>query len=201
MITCGKTLRKIDKEAIVKVVVESNGFDARVKACKDAIEKIVHEWTVSRCIELFGCTKKGAIALLECDDDLHCSSCIAYEEGEGTDCWRDTGEYVPRVLTEFKTSYKTMMKATPELVGLLKSVKYLRDAKCKAENDTTALLSNISSTKMLLEQFPDFAKFVCIGGPGGTGETSLISLETVASVKKLLVEGVTVAEGNDGKKA
>lgn len=183
MITVGKVLRKCDKEYITREVLFANGFQKETENVNLQIEEIIRDWEKSRAIELFECSEKGAVALLKQRDNLHACNCVAFVDGDGAGSWRETRFHACTIFSHFPTSYKTMMPLTPKLLELLEKREALKVAKTKAERELDSLLSGITSSKMLLEQFPDFAKFVKIEN---SGAKALVPMATVEAVKELL---------------
>ena len=186
MITVGKVLRKCDKECITREVLFANGFQKETEIVNSQIEEITRDWEKSRAIELFECSEKGAVALLKLRDKLHTCNCVAFVDGDGAGSWRSTGFNACAIFSHFPTSHKAMMPLTPKLLELLEKREALKVAKTKAERELDALLSGVTSSKMLLEQFPDFAKFVKIEN---SGAKALVPMATVEAVKNLLNVG------------
>ena len=185
MITVGKILRKSDKESIAKSVISANGFDEKIKTINAQIEAIIRAWEKSRVIELFECSEKGAERLIS-SGCLNTYTCVAEIGDEGSLSWKDTGFRAASVCSSFKVSCQTMIPATSELLSLIETRGLLKTEKRKANQELEALLSGVTSSKLLLEQFPDFAKFVRIEN---SGAKALVPMATVEAVKSLLNVG------------
>lgn len=186
MITVGKVLRKCDKEYITEEVLLANGFQKEIETIDVQIKEIVRNWEKSRAIELFECSEKGALALLASRNDLDQNTCVAFVEADGAGSWKNTGFTACSIFSSFKQSYKTLMPLSVGLSALLEKRESLKVANSKAERELNALLSGINSSKMLLEQFPDFAKFIKIEN---SGTKALVPIATVEAVKNLLNVG------------
>ena len=76
-----------------------------------------------------------------------------------------------------------MMPESPDIIALLDAIDAEKEAKEKAKRDLTAILEGVTSSKKLLEDMPEFKKFIMIDSPTST---QLVSVETVNNVRKLL---------------
>lgn len=186
MVIVGKVLRKGDKEELVRDIVLANGFQKQIAEIDNKIQESVRNWEKSRAIELFECSEKGALALLANRKYLDQTMCVLFVEGDGAGSWKETRFRASTVLSCFPASCKTMMPISEELGTLIEKKEALKLAERNAKKELAALLLNINSSKMLLEQFPDFAKFVQIEN---SGAKALVSVATIEAVSSLLNAG------------
>ena len=182
MFIVGKVLRKADKEQIVSMIIRENGFHDRIKLLNEKVEAIVSAWGIKQFIRLYQCSEGGAKRLA---NDLHRQwSVYTYREGEGACSWRRTGVSAHKICSEFSAQHGyCMMPESPDIIALLDAIDAEKEAKEKAKRDLTAILEGVTSSKKLLEDMPEFKKFIMIDTPTST---QLASVETVNNVRKLL---------------
>lgn len=182
MFKVGKVLRNADKETLVNAIVSKNGFHNRIDALSKKVGAIINDWEIKQMISLYQCSETGAKKLV---NDLNRGwSVYTYRKGEGACSWRKTGFSAQNVCSEFNGQYGyCMMMETPDIIALLDAIDAEKKAKEKAERDLTAILAGVTSSKKLLEDMPEFKKFVVIDAPTST---QLVPVETINSVRELL---------------
>lgn len=185
MITVGKVLRKVDKEAICRAVVASKGFATRKGEAETELGEIIKKIGLAKIQEEFECSENGALKLYKND---YCSvgTVFLFNGNVPNDQleWYQTRESLPYSCNEFGSGRSRVFIAKTERMNeLIEIIMTETKAKKDAERAISTLLESFSSSKKLLESIPDLSKFVRISNEGST---SLVPMSTIESVKELL---------------